>query len=197
MLAFRHQGHPARWPENGTVMSRGGSSRAYVDFAHALADLAGAAVLPHFRRRLAVANKAGAGGQYDPVTAADRAAERAMRAAIARAFPDHGILGEEFAARAGAGVKVVDVPFGAAQVVPSLLGGHVDAVIQLPGALAGLVKSGSVRALVALSAARDPFLPDVPTAQEQGLDVEVAQYRFMTVPKGTPQDVQDTLAEAM
>ena len=37
----------------------------------------------------------------------------------------------------------------------------------------------------------------MPTAQEQGLDVEVAQYRFMTVPKGTPQDVQDSIAEAM
>jgi myo-inositol-1(or 4)-monophosphatase len=84
-------------------MSRGALSRAHVDFAHALADRAGAAVLPHFRRRLAVANKGGTGGQYDPVTAADRAAERAMRAAIAKAFPDHGILGEEFAPRAGAG----------------------------------------------------------------------------------------------
>src|SRR5262245_60269348 len=29
-----------------------------------------------------------------------------------------------------AGVEVVDVPYGAAQVVPSLLGGHIDAVIQ-------------------------------------------------------------------
>ncbi len=37
----------------------------------------------------------------------------------------------------------------------------------------------------------------MPTAQEQGLDVEVAQYRFMTVPKGTPQDIQDSIAEAM
>ena len=37
----------------------------------------------------------------------------------------------------------------------------------------------------------------MPTATEQGLDVEVAQYRFMTVPKGTPQDVQDTICEAM
>ena len=44
---------------------------------------------------------------------------------------------------------------------------------------------------------RVKFLPDVPTAQEQGLDVEVAQYRFMTVPKGTPKDVQDAIAEAM
>src|SRR6185436_15323469 len=35
-----------------------------------------------------------------------------------------------------AGVEVNEVPFGAAQVVPSLLGGHVDSVVQFPGALA-------------------------------------------------------------
>ena len=47
-------------------------------------------------------NKA-SGAEYDPVTAADRAAERIMRAAIAKNFPEHGILGEEFAAVPGAG----------------------------------------------------------------------------------------------
>jgi myo-inositol-1(or 4)-monophosphatase len=102
-LPFWHQGRLFIAFGGRPLMPRGGSSRNYVDFAHALADRAGATVLPHFRRRLAVANKAGAGGQYDPVTAADRAAERAMRAAISREFPDHGILGEEFAPRSGAG----------------------------------------------------------------------------------------------
>ena len=33
---------------------------------------------------------------FDPVTEADRAAERVMRAAIEQRFPDHGIWGEEF-----------------------------------------------------------------------------------------------------
>ena len=37
----------------------------------------------------------------------------------------------------------------------------------------------------------------VPDGLPECLDVEVAQYRFMTVPKGTPQDVQDAIAEAM
>ena len=37
----------------------------------------------------------------------------------------------------------------------------------------------------------------MPTAKEQGLDVEVTQYRFMTVPKGTPQEVQDKIVEGM
>lgn len=84
-------------------MTRGGAAiRGYVELAHDLADRAGTQVMRHFRRRLAVENKAGAGGAYDPVTAADRAAERVMRAAIARACPDHGIIGEELGARAGA-----------------------------------------------------------------------------------------------
>lgn len=74
----------------------------FLEFAHALADVAGAAILPHFRRPLTVTNKAGKAG-FDPVTVADRAAERAIRAAIKERFPDHGILGEEFAPRAGAG----------------------------------------------------------------------------------------------
>lgn len=43
------------------------------------------------------------GTGYDPVTAADQAAERAIRAAIAKSYPDHGVLGEEFAAVRGAG----------------------------------------------------------------------------------------------
>jgi len=96
-----------------------------------------------------------------------------------------------------AGSRVVDVPFNAAQVVPSLLGGHVDAVMQLPGALAGLVKTGSVRALVALSAARDPYFPDVPTAREQGVDAVAELWRGVVVPAGTPPRIVARLEDAV
>jgi tripartite-type tricarboxylate transporter receptor subunit TctC len=85
-----------------------------------------------------------------------------------------------------AGAEVVDVPFGAAQVVPSLLGGQVDAVVQLPAALSGYVKSGQVRLLAALTSARDPALADVPTAREQGFDVSLEAWRGIAAPKGTP-----------
>jgi tripartite-type tricarboxylate transporter receptor subunit TctC len=95
------------------------------------------------------------------------------------------------------GLEVVDVPFNAAQVVPSLVGGHVDAVVQLPGAFAGLVKSGTVRALVALSGARDPFLPDVPTAREQGMNLSAELWRGVAVPKGTPPRVVARLEDAI
>ncbi len=85
-----------------------------------------------------------------------------------------------------AGVQAVDVPFAAAQVVPSLLGGQVDAVVQLPAALAQYVKSGQVRFLAAMVATRDPGFPDVPTAREQGFDVTLEAWRGIAVPNGTP-----------
>lgn len=65
----------------------------YLDFACRTVVAAGAVTLPHFRVPIAVDDKGGAG--YDPVTAADRDAEAVIRAAIAHAFPDHGIRGEE------------------------------------------------------------------------------------------------------
>ena len=64
-------------------------------FAIDLARAAGAAILPLFRSRLEVADKAGEGAAFDPVTAADKGAEEAMRLAIAARFPDHGVIGEE------------------------------------------------------------------------------------------------------
>jgi tripartite-type tricarboxylate transporter receptor subunit TctC len=96
-----------------------------------------------------------------------------------------------------AGFQVVDVPFNAAQVVPSLLGGHVDAVVQLPGALAGHLKAGTVRALVAMSGARDPYFPDVPTAREQGMNLSAELWRGVTVPKGTPPRIIARLEDAI
>jgi myo-inositol-1(or 4)-monophosphatase len=67
----------------------------FAAFVDELADVSGEAILPFFRTSLSVDNKAGSGG-FDPVTAADRAAEAAMRALIRRNFPKHGIVGEEF-----------------------------------------------------------------------------------------------------
>jgi myo-inositol-1(or 4)-monophosphatase len=69
--------------------------------AHRLADTAGDVILPYFRKGVAVDNKAAKG--FDPVTIADTAAEKAMRALIARLHPDHGIIGEEFGDVASAG----------------------------------------------------------------------------------------------
>jgi myo-inositol-1(or 4)-monophosphatase len=64
-------------------------------FLDELATISGETVLPFFRTALSVDNKGGPGG-FDPVTAADHAAETAMRTLIRRSFPSHGIIGEEY-----------------------------------------------------------------------------------------------------
>ena len=96
-----------------------------------------------------------------------------------------------------ANADVVDVPFGAAQLVPALLGGQVDAAVQLPAALAGSVRSGQLRLLASLTAERDPAFADVPTAREQGFSVALEAWRGIAVPKGTPQSVVARLEAAI
>lgn len=74
--------------------------------AHRLADAARARTLPLFRSAdLTAEDKRDAGGgrdAFDPVTAADRDAEQAMRAILAEACPEDGVFGEEFGRAEGA-----------------------------------------------------------------------------------------------
>lgn len=70
---------------------------AVLSTAHAMAEAARRAILPHFRADRIEARSKGdsADGNFDPVTIADTAAEAAMRAVLAERLPDDGILGEE------------------------------------------------------------------------------------------------------
>ena len=73
-----------------------GDPAAYLPFALRLAEAARRETLPRFRTGLGVFNKAGI--WFDPVTDADREAERAQRRLIEAVYPRHGGLGEEFGA---------------------------------------------------------------------------------------------------
>jgi histidinol phosphatase-like enzyme (inositol monophosphatase family) len=76
-------------------------SEDLIDTADALADAAARVILPYFRSAdLTADNKAGLGA-FDPVTVADRAAERAMREILAQRRPGDAILGEEYGASGG------------------------------------------------------------------------------------------------
>ncbi|WP_349608601.1 histidinol-phosphatase [Cupriavidus sp. DF5525] len=65
----------------------------FLAFAGRLADAASAVTLAYFRAAFDVVDKGST--RFDPVTAADREAERAMRELIRSTYPSHGILGEE------------------------------------------------------------------------------------------------------
>lgn len=102
------------------------------------------------------------------------------------------------AALAGAsGADLNQVPFAAAQVVPSLVGGHVNAIVQFPGALAAPLKRGDIRLLASLTQNRDPAWPEVPTARELGFEVALDAWRGVAVPRGTPRAVIAQLESAI
>jgi len=67
-----------------------------IDFLRRLAAAAAGETLPLFRSASLIENKDADG--FDPVTAADKQAEAAIRALIEQEFPDDGIIGEEFGA---------------------------------------------------------------------------------------------------
>ncbi len=78
------------------------------EFAGRAVRQAGAATLPYFRTGVQVDNKLDDG--FDPVTEADRAAERVIREQLAAHYPEHGILGEEYGYEPGNGLTWVIDP---------------------------------------------------------------------------------------
>jgi histidinol phosphatase-like enzyme (inositol monophosphatase family) len=74
-----------------------------IAFAHRLADASGKVIRPFFRQPIAVSHKQGKRA-FDPVTEADRGAEKALRDLIARERPGDAILGEEFGETPGTSV---------------------------------------------------------------------------------------------
>lgn len=64
----------------------------FIALGEALADAAGEVLLRYYRQPLGITDKP----DESPVTQADREAEARMREAIAGAFPDHGVFGEEY-----------------------------------------------------------------------------------------------------
>ncbi|MFM2422212.1 MAG: histidinol-phosphatase [Pseudomonadota bacterium] len=78
-----------------------GDQERWLALVHQLADAAALKTLKHFRKPHAVSNKAEGG--FDPVTEADVAAEKAMRAILKKSAPTHGVAGEELADTEGDG----------------------------------------------------------------------------------------------
>jgi histidinol phosphatase-like enzyme (inositol monophosphatase family) len=95
-----HDNHLKSQGEQVSGQSPAAEFQAIVRVAHELADLSGPVILKYFRKSTPVENKA-VGGAFDPVTKADRGAEKAIVQALATRFPDHGVVGEEFGTKAG------------------------------------------------------------------------------------------------
>jgi tripartite-type tricarboxylate transporter receptor subunit TctC len=103
-------------------------------------------------------------------------------------------LGMELLFRTLAKVEVQHVPFGPAQAVTAVVGGQVPiGSTSLPPALQ-LVKEGRLRGIAVTSLRRDPTLPEVPTAAEQGFPgFEALTWFGLMAPAGTPQEITERM----
>lgn len=97
-----------------------------------------------------------------------------------------------------AGVKMAYIPTkgGGAAAMKAVIAGEVMAGVNNLSDAFRAQEAGNVKILGVFDLERNEFLPDVPTMKEQGLDIDNASVNFrgVMVPKGTPQEVIDTLA---
>ena len=97
--------------------------------------------------------------------------------------------------KATAGVDIVHVPYrGNAGVMPDLLAGRIQMLIDGVPAQTRNIESGVVRALAVTTKERAPTLPNVPTTIEQGLDYEVPYWTAIYAPAATPKPIIEKLA---
>jgi tripartite-type tricarboxylate transporter receptor subunit TctC len=99
------------------------------------------------------------------------------------------LAGEMF--RSMAGANLVHVPFkGKAEVMNSLLGGHIKVYFSLVPTVVQHVKAGTLRALAVTTEKRLPYLPDVPTIAESGFPgYEISSWQGVFAPAGTRKDI--------
>jgi len=97
------------------------------------------------------------------------------------------------------GIKTSHIPFrGAAPAVTALIGKHVDASWLMPAPLLSSIGNGQLKALAVTGAARDPKLPNVPTAEEAGLpDFQIMNWQGLFAPFGTPKPIVDKIAQVV
>lgn len=95
------------------------------------------------------------------------------------------------------GIDAIYVPYGQGSAPVELLAGRIDAALQWPSQFKAQVDAGQLRVLAATSTGRLPVLPDVPTAKEQGYDVDVVMWRGVAAPRGTPREAIARLEDAI
>ena len=113
--------------------------------------------------------------------------------------PGNGSIGHLIVASVNnkAGVRLGHVPFGGgAESIPSMLGGHIEAVVAHPSELLPHVQAKTVKVLATFEEKRNALFPDAPTFRELGHDIVMGVYYPIVAPKGLPPDVRAKLFKA-
>jgi tripartite-type tricarboxylate transporter receptor subunit TctC len=96
------------------------------------------------------------------------------------------------------GIPMTRVAYrGSAPVIADLIGGHLPFGITTIADAIPQYRAGGVKILAVSSAERSPFLPDVPTLKESGIDLVADGWYGMWLPAGSSQDLARQLSAAV
>jgi tripartite-type tricarboxylate transporter receptor subunit TctC len=96
------------------------------------------------------------------------------------------------------GVSMTRVPYrGSAPIVGDLVGGHLPFGITTIADAIPQHRAGGIKILAVTSAVRSPFLPEVPTLKESGIDLVADGWYGMWLPAGSPTDFAARLSAAI
>jgi tripartite-type tricarboxylate transporter receptor subunit TctC len=96
------------------------------------------------------------------------------------------------------GLNVTHVPYrGANPAMQDLVSGRVDYLCDIVTTAKPQIDAGTVKPIAILDDTRSPALPDVPSAIEQGFNVNAYTWNAFFLPKGTPDAIVQKLNHAM
>ena len=95
-----------------------------------------------------------------------------------------------------AGAQLVHVPYPSSpQAITAVIRNDVQIACLPAIAVTPHAATGAVKILAVSTARRSPYLPDVPTLKESGIDVEADAWNGLIAPAGTPRSIIDRISK--
>jgi len=95
-----------------------------------------------------------------------------------------------------AGAQLVHVPYPSSpQAITAVMRNDVQIACLPAIAVTPHAATGAVRILAVSTARRSPYLPDVPTLKESGIDVEADAWNGLIAPAGTPRPIIERISK--
>jgi tripartite-type tricarboxylate transporter receptor subunit TctC len=93
-----------------------------------------------------------------------------------------------------AGAQIVHVPYpGSPAAITAVMRNDTQMACLPAISVTPLAQAGKVKILAVSTAKRSPYLPDVPTLKESGIDVEADAWNGLIAPGGTPKAIIDAI----
>src|SRR5262245_18669396 len=94
-----------------------------------------------------------------------------------------------------AGSQLVHVPYASTpQAVTAIIRNDAQMACLPAISVTPQAAAGTVKILAVSTARRSPYLPDVPTLREVGIDVEADAWNGLIAPGNTPKSIIDTIS---